>query len=179
MGKVMSNMPKYYANSMVMSSLAAAEDNELARFTETIQATLNQFFVDTSDFTLDRWEKEFGIRTNPSKPLADRRSVIKSKMRGSGTITINLIKNITESYTNGSVEVTENNAEYSFTITFVDDRGIPPNLPDLQAAIEVIKPAHLAVIYEFTYNTYEYLNQFTYDFLKSFSYDQLRNEEIS
>lgn len=151
MGKVIDNMPSYYANSVVMTNLTGAEDNELARFDQDIQTTLDQFFVNTAEYTLDRWEKEFGIKTNPTKPLAERRSVIKSKMRGSGTITVSLIENVAESYDGGDVAVTEQPELYQFTVTFVDTRGIPPNLDDLKEAIEQIKPAHLAVIYSFSY----------------------------
>lgn len=173
MGKVIDNMPSYYANSVVMTNLTDAEDNELARFEQDIQTTLDQFFVNTAEYTLDRWEKEFGIKTNPTKPLAERRSVIKSKMRGSGTVTVSLIENVAESYDGGNVEVTEQADLYQFTVTFVDTRGIPPNLDDLKEAIEKIKPAHLAVTYVFSYLVWNELDA------KAWTWDNLDAQNLT
>ncbi|MNJ78365.1 hypothetical protein D3C77_761030 [compost metagenome] len=47
--------------------------------------------------------------------------------------------------------VTFQPAEWSFTIKFIDTLGIPPNLDDLKAVIEEVKPAHMKVEYEFSY----------------------------
>lgn len=41
--------------------------------------------------------------------------------------------------------------EYSFTVRFISEQGTPPNLEDLKEAIKEIKPAHLAVEFEFRY----------------------------
>ncbi|MNJ50809.1 hypothetical protein D3C77_460970 [compost metagenome] len=56
-----------------------------------------------------------------------------------------------EAYDGGTVDVSFQPAEWSFTVKFIDTIGIPPNLDDLKAVIEEIKPAHLAVEYEFSY----------------------------
>lgn len=172
-------LPKYYQTSQIMLNITGAESTEIEIFKTKLALVMNQFIVDTATYALEDWEKELGIPVDNSKPAEYRRSVIKSKMRGSGTITIMLLKNVAESYVNGSVEVAEDNANYKFTVTFVDDRGIPPNLTDLQAAIESIKPAHLGVEYVFTYNTYQYVSQFTHAQLAAFTHDQIRNEELS
>ena len=95
----------------------------------------NQFNVDTATWSLELWEKEYGLETDITKTLSDRRSRIKSKMRGVVTTTKGLIKNIAESFSNGQVEVTEHNDEYYFEIEFVGKIGLPPNIPDLKAAI--------------------------------------------
>jgi uncharacterized protein YmfQ (DUF2313 family) len=123
---------------------------------------LDQFFVSTTDTSLERWENEFNLSVANNYDLAYRRSKILSRLRGSGTITAALIKNVAESFENGTVEVIEDSTNYSFTIKFISTLGIPPNLDDLKDAIEELKPAHLAVIYEFTYmdwNDYEGYNK--------------------
>ncbi|WP_202906843.1 YmfQ family protein [Abyssisolibacter fermentans] len=161
--RLMSYLPNSYKTSHVMVSIADTENNELQDFKANLEGVLNQFFIETADFTLERWEKDLGIPVNNSKDLEYRRSVIKSKLRGKGTITINLIKNVAESYSNGEVEVTEDNKNYNFIIKFVGIKGIPPNMDDLKKAIEEIKPAHLGFDFEYTYNTWDMVSDLTWE----------------
>lgn len=152
---LMRYLPGYYKTSKVMTNITNAEDIELKNFKSELNNTLNQFFVDLADTRLDKWEEELGIRTNKSKPWEYRRSVIKSKLRGQGTVTVHLLKNIAESYSNGEVDIIEDNPKYTFTIKFVGSKGIPPNMEDLKRTIEEIKPAHLKFEFEFTYLTWD------------------------
>jgi uncharacterized protein YmfQ (DUF2313 family) len=138
-----------------MTNMTAAEDAEIQHFKSKVTQTLNQFFVDLADSSLERWEKELGIPVNNSKPAAFRRSVIKSKLRGSGTVTVKLIKNVSESYSNGEVDVIEDNAAHFFSVKFVGVYGVPPNVEDLRKAIEEIKPAHLDFVFEYTYMSWD------------------------
>ncbi|QNB48517.1 DUF2313 domain-containing protein [Thermanaerosceptrum fracticalcis] len=174
----MAYLPNYYRISKVMQNITSAESAEIELFKTKLVQLLDQFFVDTATYTLEDWERELGIPVDNSKSDAYRRSVIKSKLRGSGTITVNLIKNVAESYSNGEVEVIEDNPNYHFVIKFVGTIGIPPNMDDLEKAIEDIKPAHLGYIFEYTYNTYNYLSQFTHDHLALYTYSALREEEV-
>ncbi|MEW8957777.1 MAG: YmfQ family protein [Moorella sp. (in: firmicutes)] len=154
-----SYLPTYERKSQVIGSILGAVGPEVDQIYTSIDDILKQFYVETATETgLDLWEKMLGLSSYAGKPLDQRRSRIISKLRGMGTVTVHLIKNVAESYVYGTVEVTENPAAYSFTVKFVDPRGIPPNLDDLRAAIEDIKPAHLAVQYEFTYTVWGELN---------------------
>lgn len=179
MSNFMNYLPNYYKTSEVMTELTNAEDSELVLFKSKLENTLNQFFVDMADTSLERWEKELGIPVNNSKPIEYRRSVIKSKLRGQGTVTVNLIKNVSESYSNGEVDVIEDSTNYSFTIKFVGTKGIPPNMDDLERTIEEIKPAHLGYSFEYTYNTIEYISGFTHLTLGNYTHEQLKNEVIT
>lgn len=176
--KLMKHMPNYYRTSQVIKNITDSEDKELQLFEERLNSTLNQFFVDLADTSLERWEKELGIPVNNSKPAEFRRSVIKSKLRGAGAVTVELIKNVSESYSNGEVDITEDNPNSVFTVTFVGTVGIPPNLDDLKNAIEEIKPAHLGVLYEFIYNTWDDLKTFTWDYLSNNTWEEIKSEVI-
>ena len=69
-------------------------------------------------------------------------------------------------------------SEYAFAVKFNSKTGVPYNLADIQAMIEEIKPAHLAVEYIFTYRlwqdikdeleTWEAVNTYTWEFLLTF-----------
>jgi len=121
----------------------------------SIQDFIDQCFIETATWGLAYWEDTVGVLTDVLKDINQRRSVVKAKVRGSGTVTVQFIKNVASSYSNGDVDILEHPSIYSFEVKFVGTRGIPPNLPDLQASINQIKPAHLAVTYTFVYTTWD------------------------
>lgn len=149
--EMFSYLPAYYETSRVMQADMNAKGAELDLLFAALDETFQQFFVRTATWGLDRWESELGITTDLSKPLDQRRAVVESKLRGSGKFSGRLVKSVAEAYDGGTVDVSFQPAEWSFTIKFVDTLGIPPNLDDLKAVIEEIKPAHLDVVYEFSY----------------------------
>ena len=175
---LLSYMPEYYKASKVIDNLNNANALELDEFDTKLNNVLDQFFIDTSDFTLERWEKEFGIEVNNGYDIEFRRTRIISKLRGQGTITVNLIKNVSESFSNGEVDVIEDNPNYSFTVKFIGVRGIPPNLDDLKTAIENIKPAHLTVLYDFTYTLWNEVKNITWGAVKTGTWGQLKTREV-
>lgn len=148
--EMLSMLPAYY-NADNTTAIIDVEGKELDNLKALLLSIIDQIFVTTASWGLDRWEKELGIESYAGKPDEQRRSRLMSKMRGVGTVTINLIKSVAEAYDGGTVEVTEQPEMSQFTVHFIDTRGIPPNLDDLKAAIEEIKPAHLAVVYEYRY----------------------------
>lgn len=150
-----SYIPAYERNSNVFLSILSAEGAEFDGVCTSLEDALKQFYVATATETgLTLWEQFADLTSYVGKPLAERRSRIISKLRGIGTVNAALIKNVAESFANGIVSVTESPETYSFVVKFVDTRGIPSNLTDVKDAIEDIKPAHLAVTYEFTYTTW-------------------------
>ncbi|WP_410768966.1 YmfQ family protein [Fontibacillus sp. BL9] len=156
--EMFSYLPGFYENSRVMQYDMAAKGAELDAFYGALNETLDQFFVRTATWGLDQWESELGITTDQNKPLEQRRALVESKLRGAGQFSGRLVKNVAEAYDGGTVDVNFQPAEWSFTIKFVDTIGVPPNLDDLKAVIEEIKPAHLAVEYEFSYLLIKHLH---------------------
>lgn len=144
-------VPNYLLTATEYKSVIESDGAEIEKLRQDIDSTLEQFFVPTATWGLDKWEKFLGLEIHTGKPIEHRRSRIISKMRGLGTVTVEMMKNVAEAYDGGTVDVTEQAPLYQFTVEFIDTRGIPPNLDDLKAAIEEIKPAHLAVAYKFRY----------------------------
>ncbi|MWV44579.1 DUF2313 domain-containing protein [Paenibacillus sp. HJL G12] len=149
--ELFSYLPFYYENSRVMQSDMDAKGGEMDLLYQALDAAAAQFFVRTATWGLGRWEFELGIPTDQAKPLDQRRAVVESKLRGAGQFSGGLVKNVAEAYDGGKVEVSFQPSEWGFMVKFIDTIGIPPNLEDLKAAVEEIKPAHLAVKYEFRY----------------------------
>lgn len=149
--KMFDNLPAYYEKSRVMKADMNAMGVELDLLEAALNEVLDQFFVTTATWGLQLWEGELGQETDLFKPIEQRRSVVQSKLRGSGKFSGQLVKSVSAAYESGAVDVTFNPPAYSFSVRFVDTLGIPPNLDDLKTAIEEIKPAHMAVEYLFRY----------------------------
>lgn len=171
--------PEYFKTDRVFSAILDSEGEEFGQIRTSIDNILKQFYVETATgWGLDLWEQMLGLKSFVGKPDDQRRSRIISKLRGMGAVTVSLIKNVAESYVYGTVEVTEHPELYSFTVKFIDTRGIPPNLNDIKAAIEDIKPAHLAVTYEFTYTTWAEVKNTTWGVVKTGTWGDLRTRKV-
>lgn len=153
-------LPRYYEEVPVAVNVIDQEAVEIAQLNADIYDVLAQFFVDTATWSLARWERNFGLIPDDTKPADQRRAVIKSRLRGVGTVTPELIEQVAEAFVNGDVDVTEDNANFIVTITFTSVLGIPPNVGDLEDAIRDLLPAHLNVVYEFTYVTFGQLESY-------------------
>ncbi|MED4971317.1 YmfQ family protein [Parageobacillus toebii] len=146
-----SYMPTYYRHLRSPRAIIQTEGAEFRDLVTSIADVLAQFAIDTATWGLADWERICDIPTDESKPIEQRRSVVKSKLRGIGTVTVALLRNVAESWYNGEVEVTEQPSLYTVKIKFVSRLGVPSNLTDIQNALREIIPAHLAISFEFSY----------------------------
>lgn len=149
--RLLTYLPPYYETSRIMRSILQVEGAEFDKLRQALDETLNQFFVRTATWGLDRWEEEVGLPVTPDQPEAERRDKIISRLRGYGTATISVVKQVAEAYDKGAIDIVEDHAAYTVTVHFVDTTGVPPNLDDLKAAVRAVVPAHLEILYEFNY----------------------------
>ena len=145
----------FYANSRVYATFMQTAGAELDAAHAAVYDILAQFFVDTATWGLDRWESEMGLVPLEGAGLQERREAIRARLRGLGTATIKLIKNVGEAYLGGTLDVIEDHRAYTVVVQFVDVRGVPINLQDVQAAIRLIVPAHLDLEYIFRFSTWD------------------------
>lgn len=144
-------LPAYYDTDNVRAVLDT-QGKEFDTLKTLLLFVMDQIFAaSASGWGLDWWEKELDLPTIAGKPDSERRSRIISKLRGMGTVTINLMQVIAEAYDNGLIDVIDHPEDYYFIVQFISHLGAPPNLDDVKSAIEDAKPAHLEVIYEFKY----------------------------
>lgn len=130
------------------AALTGSIDTSIQALDQRTNDFVAQLDIDTATWALDIYEKEYGIVSDRNKPLDERRSVIKSKMRGGGSLSATQIKIVADSFTNGDVIVS---LKDGIMIEFSSVIGTPPNMDDLKAALEMIKPAHLPISYKFRY----------------------------
>ncbi len=172
--RILERMPPYYLTSYVMRSVWDAQGHEIDRLNDTLDQILEQFFVDTATWGLELWEEFLGLPVDKTKLEQFRREKITAKLRGYGTVTKELIKNVALAFANGEVEVIEHPSEYKFTVKFVGTKGIPPNMADLSETLDKIKPAHLTYEYSYTFNVWNFFTSMVWNTLTPYSWDEVR-----
>lgn len=198
---LLSYQPGYYKGSIVINNINNANAIELNSFNTMIENVLNQFFISSADTSLGRWEKEFGININNNRTLSERISRVLAKIRGQGTTTEEIIKEIIKSWTNSEVEILESSTYsslnsftheelksktyddlkgeyYEIKIFFIDSIGIPSQMQDVYNAINIVIPAHLNIRYIFKYLAYQALAYKTHLYLSNYSHDEITNNKI-
>lgn len=200
-------LPKYYEDISESEAIISAEAGAQLRLMLDIDDVMAQMFVDTATWGLARWESLLGIKLGEEFTVwdaledsrknfseidriswdafedsfpdfaEDRRSSIKSRIRGFGPINRELLKSVSESYVGGEVEVIETPSTHQVSIKFIDARGIPSNIDDLKAAVAEIMPAHLVVEYTYRYLSWNEYDAFTWTWdeldAMQFTHDQL------
>ena len=175
---LMALLPGFYDANETMIRLQSILSSETESLETGLSQTISECFVSTASAMLSRYESIYGLEVDVSKSNMVRRERIKSKIAGAGTTTKQMIINTARSYSNGEVEVIEDNPNSRFTIKFVGTLGIPGNLTDLKLTIEEIKPAHLAVTYEYVYNTWGNVNALTWEQAETYTWEQIRTVNI-
>ncbi len=172
-------LPGYYEENVTMQLLQEILSDETNKLDEEMMAAVHECAAMTSSKLLKRYEEIFGLETEAGKSDAFRRERIAAKISGRGTTTKAMLKDIASRYSNGDVEVLEDNAKNKFTIKFVGTLGIPGNMDDLKKTIEEIKPAHLEVNYEYVYNTWNDVGALTWDQAASYTWEGIRTVRIN
>lgn len=174
---LMRYLPDHYQGLQEMKIVQEVISYELGLLLFSIEDVLNQSFVDAATWSLDIYESELGLITEPSKPIERRREQVKAKKRGSGTTTKTMIRNAAMAFSGGEVDVVEYPTESRFEIQFIGVKGIPQNMPGFIAMIEQIKPSHLSYSFRYTYTWWESLINLTWGSVQTMTWNQLRTFE--
>ena len=148
---LISNLPQMWHEVKEMKAIQDTASLELNVQVSDMNDLFSQCYIATTTWGLDLWEKELGIITNTELTDSDRRIGIITRLLGTTTSTVKLIKTLSEKITGGKCIVIENNANYEFVVHFTKPYGTPNNLTALTFAIEECKPAHLNFGYTYTY----------------------------
>lgn len=177
--RLMRHMPKYYRGILEVTLLQEIIEKELDTVDLISKDVLNQFFIYTATWSLPIWERIFGLTVgDKTSNIEERRENLISKLRSYGTTTKEMIARVAKAYTDGEIEVIEDNANYSFKIKFTSIVGIPQNLENFKAVVNVIKPAHLNFSVEFRYNTHNQVAYLMHNNLKSKTHKDLYDARL-
>ena len=168
-------LPEFY-RSVPFEELQRVLGEMVRQAAADVDLTLAQLWPQTaSGWGLTLWETAYGIPVDVARDTEFRRSRIISKLRGQGVPTAELIRAVAASFVNGAVDVVEHSGQYYFTVKFTSIMGVPPNIEDLTAAINEIKPAHLAYLYEYLYRTWLQGGAYTWGELSGRTWEELRS----
>lgn len=135
--------------------------------------SLETNFIRYYDLDAEQWQV-IAYKYGTLPPIADRRANVRARLRGVGTVTPALIKNVVQAYTNGEVEIIESPSTYQLTIQFVDTVGVPPNYEDVKRVIQEIIPAHIAVTFTNKYALWSNVKATTWGNAKTYTWADLK-----
>ena len=146
---MMSFIPWYYFESVIMNELIDASGIEFDNVRDAIDDILKQFFVATATWGLDSWEEFLGIATDTSKTIDARRQAIIQKINGNNTVTLDFLTTLVNLYVaDGQAFIIDHPESYSIDILY--HGGQVTDYKALRTAIATYIPAHLG----FTLITY-------------------------
>jgi hypothetical protein len=180
-------VPRYYEDIREARAILDTDSDSINGLIVNIDDVLAQFHVDTATWGLDIWERFVGLPSNATYSvwnsleqrsvifdglewktwdaiehsyvsLDDRRAAIKSRLRGTGTVTKTMLKSVCAAYTGGTVDIIEDSSAFKVQIVFTDIAGVPSNMDALQAVIRDIMPAHLLIEYVYRYLRWDELD---------------------
>lgn len=152
-------LPPVYSNLEDVQTMIDAEASEVIRLQAKLNEVLDQFYVNSATYGIGRWENEVGIEAIPQRSTDSRRHYINAKLRGTGTVTADLLKNVVDAFYYS--EISDKPSEYAVNVKLLGKRGVPKNLEDIAVAVTDVIPAHLQPEYEFTFATWDELNDAT------------------
>lgn len=159
--KLKKHLPPLIREDSLVCSLTKASGEELNQVNNEIQLAYKEFFLDTATgIGLEALEHRLGIVVDRSKPIEQRRSLVKARRRSRKKVSLSVIDSICEAWINGLVDTSISGNK--IIVKFVSIGGVPDKLEDLQETLQKSLPTHLDLKWEFTYLTwfmYEAYNQ--------------------
>lgn len=176
--KLMEYLPWYYQENGKMRTIQETVELVVKEYEKRQKETLDNCFIQTATSLLSRHERILQLDISGQKENEFRRERLKAKVRGRGATTKQLIQEVAKSFSNGEVEVIEDNKNSCFFVKFVETLGVPANIKDLQITIEEIKPAHLSFDFIYTYNTWNNLETLTWEQAIAHTWEEIRTVRI-
>lgn len=176
--KLMEYLPWYYQENEKMRILQETIEIAVKKYEDKQKEMIDNCFIQTATTLLSRYETILQLDISSEKENEFRRERLKAKVRGRGATTKQLIQEVAKSFSNGEVEVIEDNKNSCFFVKFVGTLGVPANIKDLQITIEEIKPAHLSFEFIYTYNTWNNLERLTWEQAIAHTWEEIRTVRI-
>jgi len=152
--ELFSYLPDFYVAILEMRTVIEEENRSFEEAKAFFPLLQPESLVMTANATrIAEWEALLEII--PQGTLDQRRMMVEARIRGQGKVNGNRIKQIAHSFT-GDLD-----AEIILIGTTIRVRILPPNLgevflfPDLERALKPLIPAHLYLVVERYYNTWQ------------------------
>ncbi len=144
--KIVDFISPIYSESYVGLWLLQVIGAELDDLQKWSAETAWQIVPQTCTWTLGEWEKEYGLLTNTSMPLENRRKNLLAQIRTRAPINPYKLQQIPEAITGVDARIQENVAANTFAIYLAAVPSAQIDVNTLRQAVDRAKPSHL--IYE-------------------------------
>lgn len=176
--RMIKHLPKYERSNALITEILRVIAIELNELNNKVDQSYSELFIDTAIRALELHERDLNIEKG-TLTIQQRRELITANYRAIlEQTTDETIKNVASAFSNGEVEINPTDTDGVFEIKFVSVIGIPDNMQGLMNTLDVILPAHLDVIYTYTYNTWDDLSVKTWDELSVYTWDELFSEDV-
>lgn len=173
--RLIKHLPSYERKSELINAILYSISNEVEYLKLKSDESYAELFIDTAIKTLDFHERDLNIPKS-SINLKQRRELVTAHYRAAlEQTTEETIKNVASAFSNGEVEINETDTPGLYEIKFVGEIGIPDNMEGLKQTMEIILPAHLEVIYAFTFATWGDIKHLTWADLENFTWEEVLN----
>lgn len=142
MKRLIDLFPSYYKASEEFVAIQEAFQPEVDAVLAAGEDYAAQLCVDTATWGLQYWEAALGL--TGSGDIDTRRGRIRARLLGSGTITVDVVRDVVAGFFGGDVDVSEDARNASIIIMLT---GLATALGDfrgLNEALQEIMPAHIA-----------------------------------
>ena len=138
------NLSRYLPGFLVVdaqfNAALQSSTDEHERIRWLLKDIFSQFTVQTATWGLDNWEEIYGLNHDETLTIEERRERLFIKLRGIGTITLDVMNKLVNSVVPGKdAVVVENVAPNAFRI----DLNIATAIPEIREVVGLYKPAHL------------------------------------
>ena len=140
-------LPKFISQDKEINTLLSVESKEHNRQRELLIDILKQFFIHSATWGLDLWEKVFAIYSKPNESYELRRAKIYAKLQSKQISTVEFLTQLASKFfpQNADVKIQEVNSKNLFYL-IANYTALDNDYFALRDAIEIYKPAHLAMI---------------------------------
>lgn len=150
MRRLIDYLPKWYKQSPESVVIQEAIQPEIDALWAAREDMLLQIDPRTATWGLDLWEAAYGLPVDAGYHVEARRSNIIARIIGSGTTTVQRIKDVVSALSGSDVEVVEDYGNYTVHIKSTASIGNAPDVDIIRGALAPIMPAHLAWSYTIT-----------------------------
>ena len=137
------SLPQFVREMKEMAFLLGVDQDEIDRLEAFIEEMIKQFWISSATYSIEDWEKEFGIEKNSTLTLGQRRAQVLAKLNTRAPSTVKMMENLVIKVLGEQrVEVVEDHENYSFTIIINSDHVLE-NMLIASEAVRKARPAHL------------------------------------
>ena len=124
---ILQYLPAFLAHSQQFEAANDADSKEHDTIRVNLQDVLDQLYVNTATWGLDRWEELVGLPTDKNKDIVRRRAAVLNKLQPASSVTEKFLKEIVNTYiANRSCSVKSIPEDYSVEIEY--DGGCSENV---------------------------------------------------